>query len=563
MQKDGEDSGITCTVNDDGSYEYEGTATSKTINVWFLGGYNKEEVLFSLDPGTYYIDGVHLFYKNTEIANISDKNIFTFTETQHITGVRAIGATVNETYNKIVYPIVALSNKEVNWERYGTMPSPDFPSEIKAAIKNVNLLDIDKTTYDSTINLQKEGKYLKGTNVDLIRIGTLNNSTPQVGEQLKSGNYTISYEVEANANVTIQNLFLCVIYEDDTQENIGSGKSYSLEKDIKKKVFWTINVKKNVKKTGIASYLSNSCDVILSDIKLEKGKIVTPYTQYHQGVVEAKVVNKNILPFDIKTAEWDEAKISIANNDLTITPNSNGACASVLNGNSLDLSVKKGETITASWKYKKGDLNVNDGGAFGIAIKLKYADGTEGEIKPADITKTNQQSSSSATITLEKDVKNVFIYAYPWNISGTTGSSTYMLQVEKNSSATDSVEHQEQVIIMPVQQEMLDGDYFDCENEKEVHIWDKIENYNDETITSEYISTTGQLTTGATVYYKLETPTKLDFTDEQKAVAKQIKETLHTYKNVTHIYSDDEVSPIVSIEYAKDLNTVISNIQEK
>lgn len=57
--------------------------------------------------------------------------------------------------------------------------------------------------------------------------------------------------------------------------------------------------------------------------------------------VEAKVVNKNILPFDIKTAEWDEAKISIANNDLTITPNSNGACASVLNGNSLDLSVKQ------------------------------------------------------------------------------------------------------------------------------------------------------------------------------------------------------------------------------
>lgn len=110
---------------------------------------------------------------------------------------------------------------------------------------------------------------------------------------------------------------------------------------------------------------------------------------------------------------------------------------------------------------------------------------------------------------------------------------------------------------------MLQGDCFDCDNEKEVHIWKKIENYNDETITSEYISTTGQLTTGATVYYKLETPTKLDFTSGQKAVAKQIKETLHTYKNVTHIYSDDEVSPIIDVEYAKDLNTVISNIEEK
>lgn len=55
--------------------------------------------------------------------------------------------------------------------------------------------------------------------------------------------------------------------------------------------------------------------------------------------------------------------------------------------------------------------------------------------------------------------------------------------------------------------------------------------------------------------------TELSFTDEQKAVAKKIKETLHTYKNITHIYSTDETSPIMNVEYAKDLNTTISNIQ--
>ena len=63
------------------------------------------------------------------------------------------------------------------------------------------------------------------------------------------------------------------------------------------------------------------------------------------------------------------------------------------------------------------------------------------------------------------------------------------------------------------------------------------------------------------VYYKLAEPIDLELTSEQKVVAKQIKETLHTYKNVTHIYSDDEVSSIVNVEYAKDLNTTISNIQ--
>ena len=42
---------------------------------------------------------------------------------------------------------------------------------------------------------------------------------------------------------------------------------------------------------------------------------------------------------------------------------------------------------------------------------------------------------------------------------------------------------------------------------------------------------------------------------------KKKKETLHTYKNITHIYSTDETSPIMNAEYAKDLNTVINNMQ--
>lgn len=439
------------------------------------------------------------------------------------------------------------------YETAGVTPTPSSPNEIKTVGNNFNLLDVDKTTYNLTTNLQKEGENLKGTNVNLIRIGTFDNSVPQLEEQLKSGDYTISYEVEANANVTIQNLFLCVIYEDDTQENIGSGKSYSLEKDVKKKFFWTINVKRNVKKIGIVSYLSNSCDIIVSKVKIEKGDSVSGYSKYKQGSVEVKAVNKNILPADEKTAEWDGAKISIAKNDLTITPNESGGSAVVFNGNNLDINIKKDETITFSWKYKEGNLNINDGGAFGVVIKLKYADGTEGEIKPADITKANQQSSSSATIILEKDVKAVYVYAYPWNISGATGSSTYTLQMEKNSSATESIEHQEQDVTIPIQQELLKGDYVDFEKQKEIHNWGKIENYNGESVTTEYISTTGELSTGATVYYKLETPIQLNFTTEQKNV-----ESLYFYDKITNIYSNNELA-LIEVSYL----TFIEQINEE
>lgn len=57
--------------------------------------------------------------------------------------------------------------------------------------------------------------------------------------------------------------------------------------------------------------------------------------------------------------------------------------------------------------------------------------------------------------------------------------------------------------------------------------------------------------------------TELSFTDEQKVVAKKIKETLHTYKNITHIYSTDETNPVLDVEYAKDLNTQNNNLQNQ
>ena len=63
------------------------------------------------------------------------------------------------------------------------------------------------------------------------------------------------------------------------------------------------------------------------------------------------------------------------------------------------------------------------------------------------------------------------------------------------------------------------------------------------------------------LYFRILNQNELDFSDEQKAVAKKIKETLHTYKNITHIYSTDETNPVLNVEYAKDLNTTISNIQ--
>ena len=186
------------------------------------------------------------------------------------------------------------------------------------------------------------------------------------------------------------------------------------------------------------------------------------------------------------------------------------------------------------------------------------------------------------------------------------------------------MQHDEQSYIMPVQQEMLEGDYFDFENEEEVHVWKKYEatgnenwitsssDFSSEKIYSAYltisdmkekskiycthfkniIDTTKQyifvpysniLVTGISkdiasdvtgfknylksqydagtpvvVYYKLETPNRLKFTDEQKVVAKELK-NVRTYKKVTNITTDSKA--ILDLDYAKDLETLLNNTQ--
>lgn len=72
---------------------------------------------------------------------------------------------------------------------------------------------------------------------------------------------------------------------------------------------------------------------------------------------------------------------------------------------------------------------------------------------------------------------------------------------------------------------------------------------------------TEKYTSGNPLYidYVLSTPTYLPCTSEQIEVLNAF-EKVRTYKNITHIYSEDEVSPIVDVIYVKDLETYLNNL---
>lgn len=101
---------------------------------------------------------------------------------------------------------------------------------------------------------------------------------------------------------------------------------------------------------------------------------------------------------------------------------------------------------------------------------------------------------------------------------------------------------------LPLQEELLEGDLIDIRNKYEIHNWGKIASYNGETINTEWISSTGSLSTGATVYYKLDEPKLLVYTEAQQTILNLLSD-IELYNGNNHIYTSNTVKPILKFLY--------------
>lgn len=63
------------------------------------------------------------------------------------------------------------------------------------------------------------------------------------------------------------------------------------------------------------------------------------------------------------------------------------------------------------------------------------------------------------------------------------------------------------------------------------------------------------------IYVKLAEPEYLDCAEEQTAVLEEIENTAKSYKETTHIFSTDEISPIFEVEARKDMQLENDNLQ--
>lgn len=276
----------------------------------------------------------------------------------------------------------------------------------------------------------------------------------------------------------------------------------------------------------------------------------------------------------------------------------------------IPLDLKQGETYTL-WATRIGELKTNyynfgivkDGTSYSTFVGLRLAVNTDGT------------TAYKYTFTVDETWTNPKLIGYFDKLETKFNEllQNYNIQLEQGSTATSYVPHEEQNISFPLAQgqKLMQGDYpddekvhhkmgevvFDGSNDEDwkylsesdntVRIQIPLDNckagsnvmcdyftkgsiYNSDIegctiisgnfyirINKTLVTTISEFRTWLSshnmkVQYELAEETTEDFTEEQKTAWEQIKKA-RTYKNVTHISSEDETPAELKIQYWKEV----------
>ena len=591
--------GITYTFNNDGSITCNGTASATansnldfSVDAQKINGTNKKIV--GLLTGSQVPSKMALTaYTSTWGANPT----LTFSEVNKSLTINMQsnaeytifrisvyrGTTVNN--QTVYYQILDTSETDLTYEQYGVSPSPDYPSEIESVGSNINLLE--NTLKSQIINgidvkVQDNGEIvLNGTATD--------NFALVIGKINKIKNMTFGGMCDGYG----YSKMIAQIQGTDYNVNVVNSNKVALS-DLDTEATVRLYIYKG-------AIITNA----IIKPKIVEGTEVGEYSKYGQGCVKVTKCNKNILK-NIATSGALNGVTRTVNEEKSVT----------INGTSTGWANLTVGTI-------KGDGNsyTLSGSLSNSEIFLSVNNSQEGDI-------AQSKNGNEITFIPKRGLTYNVIICIP---SGKTFNNVLIKPLVRISSDKDNTyeQHEEQSYIMPVQKEMLQGDYFDFDNEEEVHIWNKLaltgdeeimysiaqgdyylfqirkndamrdipfvcnkfinasnwgvansresinNQYNNGTlmqfkVLSSRLSETSakgvklwlkaqyDAETPVMIYYKLQTPTRLAFTDEQKAVAKELNNA-RTYKNVTNITTDSKA--ILSLDYAKDLETLLNNTQ--
>ena len=555
--------GITYIFNEDGSITCNGTATADSVltfssNLQTINGSGKKIVGM--------ITGTQVPAKLSILAYTSDWSKNTFELLSSVN--KNITINMQENIDYTIFRIIAykgttLNNQTIYYQILDTSVN-DLTYEQYGASPSPDYPSKIKTV-GSNVNLFDKdnmtiGKIWNGATLLDSDVGNASPKIPVTAGKtyIRNAGYSSNYIIKENNSVV------------DVQ---GGTNAITMPEDAK---YWMFNIPK---------------DIDINTIKAEEGSISTPQSKYGQGSVKVTKCNKNLLDSSILENKILDSKTGSA------TTNTSWKASDFIQINS--------GIYNFSWKSSSNYFQVT----------ICFYDRNKNFLSGISWAIANVYSKS-----FEVDENTTFIrVSYSTIISGKEANREKII-LEQNSTETDYEQHEEQSYIMPVQKEMLEGDYV---ADVEHHEWKKLtltgnENiklntafanvfnieipkinimnqqvclcniakgvvYNTALFTIQdniimtaslnkivykstkfsslsefktYLQNQYEEGTPVIVYYKLAEPINLELTDEQKAVAKDLNNA-RTYKNVTNITTDSKA--ILSLDYTKDLETLLTS----
>ena len=406
--------------------------------------------------------------KTTGTSNIfisefdSDKNFITRNTTNPFTA-RATTKYIRLSYKNDLgmYEIqLEKGNTKTTYEPYTgskPSPSPDYPQEIETVGDNVNIIDVNNLT-----------QALLNVNNGTLILNQAWRCTDYLDVLYKE--YNFSWESDSP-------LFQVKVCFYDKGKNFLSSLDY-LEYGIYSKSFKVPNGSRFMRLSY--SINVNSVAVAREKIKLEKGTKATPYSPYGQGSVE--VIKKNRNLFDIRQTNLT----SITSYGVTITLNDDNSIT--VDGTATDnhnfvfqdnqnhyLEFFKDRTYSILVKKISGETTKN--------LTTHFVSVNEEGKRTWGFLGANSFNNDIVqnVIATERMYSNYFVIYV--NKGATYTNYRVKLMVLDGKYTLDTVpeyvDNQTEKYILPVQQEMLEGEYIDG---TEHHGWSKLILTGDETI---------------------------------------------------------------------------------
>lgn len=513
--------GITFTKYSDGTVKVNGTASGTAI--LNLIGNNS----FTLSAGNYVLsgspsggsdntyrldinDGASIPEAGRTLRDFGSGRIFTLSSSITVNNVRiriASGTTIN---NLLFKPMIEKGTSKTEYEPYvGEIPSPnpDYPQNIEVVTGYNEVEVVGKNLFDNTLIEDNKFQNASSNNTSIVN----NNSYFISGFQKIKPSTTYTY----NTDVTYG-----TFYNENKQAIISAFVTSN-----------TFTTPANAKYV-VVNFAKSSVSVT-DNIQLEEGNQATTYEPYQSQSYEINL-GKNLLNLSNFNTITDNSGITLTNDTTTgkVTLNGTANVNTFITYTTQTFNTGNIVSLSANNSITNSD----------VSIRLYNLD--NGHVTTNAVLNVINKKDEGITLNEKYNGFQIRI------ASGTTLNNFELYpQVELGSSVTSYSSYKTPIELCKIEEYQ---DYIYKENDKWYKMPNvlKIDSYNGEIITTDYLSTTGQLTTGATIYYGNINPTAIEITDNELIEQLNALENIELYEGINNINTEtNNLEPYLKLSY--------------